>query len=212
MPIDFDTRQFASAIEGLVCGILSQGGDDSGLAATRLVHELSERVAREQVGTDDRIECRAGCGDCCIVNVDVLLPEAETIVAYLVDTRSKEELNELGEALARLDRETRWLDDEERIMNRKKCAFLDQEGCCSIYPARPLLCRSVTSTDAAACREALAMIALGENLPVIANLTQRNIYETAFSSFGNALAKHGKDHRSYRLASSVRQKLTHKLD
>ena len=59
--------------------------------------------------------------------------------------------------------------EEERIMARQPCAFLDGSGSCSIYPVRPLLCRSITSTDADACREALSMLALGENQPISYN-------------------------------------------
>lgn len=211
MQSGFDIRQFAAELKGQASGILSQDIDDAEMVATRLVCELSEQTARDHVKNRERIDCQAGCDFCCIVNVAVLLPEAKSIIDYLVHTRCEEELSELYQALCQLERDTRWLDDEERIMSRLKCAFLDGEGHCSIYPARPLLCRSVTSTDAAACRDALAMVALGENRPVVCNLLQKEIFETAFSSFGDALHEHNIDNRSFRLAASVQRQLRQRL-
>ena len=211
MPSTFDVQQFAREVEALACGVLAQNSAEVELGAAGLVRDFSEEVARKEVKNEELIDCRPGCADCCIVNVAVLNPEAEAIAGFLVESRTAAELEDLDAALQQLYIDTRWLDDEERIMVRRKCAFLDQQGTCSIYPVRPLLCRAVTSTDAASCREALAMVAFGENRPIRSNLLQRQIFETAFSSFGRALEMHARDHRSHRLTASDRKYLRGKL-
>ena len=203
----FDAEQFANTIVNMAHSILQRGDDEAGVEAIREIQAFAEETSANHVDFNETIDCRAGCAHCCIVNVAVLKPEAEHVTDFLLQTRSEAELLDLYQELSRLDRETRTLDEEERIMARIKCAFLDSSGSCSIYPVRPLLCRSVTSTDAATCREALSMIALGEEIPIVANLVQKEIFEIAFSSFGEALRECGMESRSLRLATSVRNNL-----
>lgn len=207
MQSGFDRQQFGTEVEGIATTALSGNDSDSATSAAHLVLEVAELKCRELIGDDLNLDCRAGCSHCCIVNVSVLQPEAASIAAHLANHRSDFELDDMHQKLSALERETRWLDDEERIMTKKNCAFLNDAGSCSIYPVRPLLCRAVTSTDASACKESLAMVSLGENVPVMANLIQRDIFETAFTSLGQALGNNNLDERSYRLTGSVRAHL-----
>jgi len=201
----FDAKKFAADVAELADRFLQQQNDpEAELKAMDSIRHFAEEVCQQQVGDDKRIACRAGCEHCCIVNVAVLLPEARAIARFLKNRLPTDALDKLLGRLSRLDRDTRWLDDEERIMLRERCAFLNQEKSCSIYPVRPLLCRAVTSTDATACREALAMVAMGDNRTILSHLAQRDIFETAFSSFGETLEKYGRDHRSRRLTGAVR--------
>lgn len=73
--------------------------------------------------------CRAGCGYCCSVPVDVSLLEAARISIYL-----KEELPDYPVSVSKEDKD-------------KPCPFQNGEGKCSIYPVRPLVCRLFTSID-----------------------------------------------------------------
>lgn len=212
MQSNFDVQQFSEEIKKLACAILTQNETGADLAAASQVQQFSEKTSQQHIGTDDAIDCQAGCDHCCIVNVSVLQPEASRIADYLFNNQAAEELLDTYQYLHKLEKETAYLDDEERIMTRNKCAFLNQAGSCSIYPVRPLLCRAVTSTDATACKDALSMIALGENRSIVSNLLQREIFETAFSSFGQVLEEHNKDHRSHRLTASVRHFLDKKLN
>ena len=56
------------------------------------------------------------------------------------------------------------------------------------------------------------MIALGENRMIVSNLLHREIFETAFDSFGLAIKKHGLDNRGHRLTGAVRTLLYAKLN
>jgi Fe-S-cluster containining protein len=207
----FDAQQFTDEVKKIAGEAFFRSGAGSGIEATRRIQQYCEEVSAQHIGHDTRIDCRAGCAHCCIVNVSVLLPEAESIAEHLFEQRTSGELLDLYQAIRHLEKQTHHLDEEERIMAREKCAFLSSEGDCSIYPTRPLLCRAITSTDATACKEALAMVAMEENQPILANLLHQQIFETAYTSFSEVLAASGHDSRGYRLTASVRQLLDNKL-
>jgi Fe-S-cluster containining protein len=174
------------------------------LVADKAEKDLAERLDR---GERSHIACAAGCGVCCMMNVAVLFPEAVAIVGYLRENLAPEDLDRLSDRIENLYRKIQWLDDEERIFLRRPCAFLDDAGCCSIYPVRPLLCRSVTSTDPERCRQAIAMQALGESVPVLMNLLQKAIMEAAFQGMGQALEDAGMDARGVKLTVAVKHLL-----
>ncbi|HEY8143103.1 MAG TPA: YkgJ family cysteine cluster protein [Kofleriaceae bacterium] len=75
----------------------------------------------------DQMQCAAGCHACCLGGLTVTSVEAEEIrgalAALSVDARER--------AAARAAAE-----------DRTRCAALEEDGRCAIYPARPLVCRS----------------------------------------------------------------------
>lgn len=95
------------------------------------------------------------------------------------------------------------------MLMQRSCAFLDDHGSCRIYPVRPLLCRSITSTDARQCRETLAGKVFGEELPVLMHRFQQQLYECLFAGFGEGLEAGGIDGRSFQLSGLVRYLLDH---
>jgi len=176
-------------------------------AWSAVVAHAEQELSRVAIDTSP-IDCGPGCGSCCVVNVNVLEPEGRVIAAYLEETLADPERYALLERLERLYQETRWLDDEERIMTRKPCAFLDVRQHCLIHPARPLLCRSITSTDARRCHDAVAMLALGETPQIVCQLAQKDIYEKAYLGLAAALAERGLDASSHRLAGVFQTRST----
>jgi len=154
------------------------------------------------------VACGAGCRTCCVVNVSTLLPEGMAIVRYL-RSQGEARVTLAAERLERLWREVGGLDDDERLVVRRPCAFLDEKGCCSIYLVRPLLCRSVTSTSADDCREALAGKVLGEEKTILMHQFQQDLYMTLFEAIGDGLEMCGLDGRSFQLVGLVRYLLKH---
>ena len=155
----------------------------------------------------DNIACGAGCGACCKVNVAVLRPEAHNIAAYLRRALSVAELDALCERMRRLLVVIRGLDEDERIAANQSCAFLDAQGSCSIYPVRPLLCRSITSTCAEACRSALQINMFDEPRPIVMNMFQKDLMDSAFKALANMWKENGGDSRSQELTAAVYQLL-----
>ena len=177
---------------------------DSLLAELDVVRNEAERLLEgHEIGDRELIACTAGCRTCCVVNVSVALLEGTSIARFV----RRQEPGYTEAVMGRLDRlwsEVRGLADDERLMLRKDCAFLDARGWCGIYPVRPLICRGVTSTDPEACRQALAGEAFGETRPVLMHRYQQQLYETLFLGMVAGLEQAGCDGRSFQLTGLVR--------
>src|SRR5688572_24063763 len=105
------------------------------------VLRLAEQVHRAMSAAIDALPskaqhaCAPGCSFCCYLPVDVLAPEAFRIAAHLKQTRSPAELAELVYRLAA---------PGGHDPGTHPCVFLDQ-GRCSIYEVRPMVCRGYNS-------------------------------------------------------------------
>lgn len=201
-------------------GIYQQQVTTTFLAACRtgnsavVLHQLqncaeeAERLLAEQ--SDDRslIACGPGCSSCCVVNVSTLVPEGVAIVCYLRQL-GQEHVEIHSQRLEKLWRQVRGLDDEERLVASCACAFLDERGCCSIYPVRPLLCRSLNSTSVQDCRDALSGQVLGEEPAIVSYQFQQELYHSLFAGVAEGVEQGGLEGRSYQLAGLVRYLLRH---
>ncbi|MCB1051064.1 MAG: YkgJ family cysteine cluster protein [Acidobacteria bacterium] len=79
--------------------------------------EAASRTLAEQHA--DRLQCGAGCADCCIDDLTVFEVEAQTIRANYPDLLAHGQPHPPG-----------------------KCAFLDDQRQCRIYDHRPYVCRT----------------------------------------------------------------------
>lgn len=135
----------------------------------------------------------------CVLTVSVLIPEAMAIADHLRRKGRVGMLPALKDFVARI----RWMEDGERAWREIFCPFLDEQGACFIHPVRPLLCRSITSTDPAACRAALNQTEESESSMVIMNMAQKQIVERAFLQLAKSLQEAGRDSRSVELVRCV---------
>lgn len=206
---EFDFGAFTRQLEKDSAEILSGGSSsEERISALRLVQERAEEVLGSEPGAClSEIACGPACGYCCVVNVAVLTPEAESIVADLRRRLSSEDLADVSRRLEGLYCRIVGLDDGDRPLLYAPCAFLDESKNCSIHPVRPLMCRSVTSTDPQACREAISLQAFGENPTILSNLFQSALFEHSFIALSRALARTGNNSSSSTLTASTRQLL-----
>jgi hypothetical protein len=94
--------------------------DDAALQALRqLYDELAERTRALDRVHADRLQCGRGCSACCVDDITVFEIEAQNIRTRF-------------ESLLR----------EETPHPHGACAFLDGEGACRVYDARPYVCRT----------------------------------------------------------------------
>jgi Fe-S-cluster containining protein len=100
---------------------------------------------------DRPVACASGCSHCCHQPVSVTPAEAFAIVHYLRQTRSEQDLAVLVERLEQRRAATEGLTRAQQYSPEYPCLFL-VEGTCSIYDARPLVCRGMNSLDAEDCR------------------------------------------------------------
>ena len=182
---------------------------------SHLLEELSEicseaetQIQLQNEGDRNLIACAPGCQSCCVVNVSITLLEGISIARFLRQL-DPSVLVKVTLTLDKLWRDVRGLDDDERLLARRKCAFLDDQGCCLIYPVRPLFCRSVSSTDVDHCRAAVSGHVLGELQPVMMHQFQLQLYKTLFSGVADGLEQAGLDGRSFQLCGLVRYLLSH---
>lgn len=170
--------------------------------------DMAETTLATHLPDQEQIACRAGCGTCCMLNVAVLFPEVVAIVEHVVNFWPPDRRRALAERVARIHRKVRHYDDDQWIALRENCAFLDESGSCSIYPVRPLICRSVTSVDPRHCEEALEDPFSDNARPILMNLFQKSLMERTFIALGDALEQLGFDTRSGQLAVGVQRLLT----
>ncbi len=170
--------------------------------------EAETLIEQQKEGDRSLLACEPGCQSCCVVNVSITLLEGISIARFLHQLSSAD----LAQVTSRLDslwRDVRGLDDDERMMLRRKCAFLDEQGYCLIYPVRPLFCRSISSTDVEQCKAAVVGQTFGELQPVMMHQFQLQLYKTLFSGVADGLAQAGLDGRSFQLCGLVRYLLSH---
>src|SRR5205823_15057735 len=84
------------------------------------------------------IACRSGCAHCCRQRVAVTAIEAFAL-AHVLRGRSS-----LAATVAAADARTRGLDGKQRLDAAIECPLLVEQKC-SVYPARPLVCRTAAS-------------------------------------------------------------------
>lgn len=87
--------------------------------------KIDEAVAKAAAVAGDALACRRGCASCCVDGLTVLPVEAGFIEASGLGPPARPAAVPGGGA-----------------PGGGACAFLDDEGACSIYAARPVLCRT----------------------------------------------------------------------
>jgi Fe-S-cluster containining protein len=105
---------------------------------TAKVDGFFARVA-DRHGTD--MQCQTGCSDCCHVRLTVTAVEAAAIRAHAAALPHSVRRQLVGGA-PRREAETVSPPDTASDNRDAHCAALDAGGRCTIYEARPLVCRS----------------------------------------------------------------------
>jgi Fe-S-cluster containining protein len=94
---------------------------------TKLLEKVDKMFEAVFARHRNRFACQAGCYGCCKSQLSVFSVEARYIEAWL---------NAHPEAVRKIEERSAMLNDPDF------CNFLDKEGGCTIYEARPVICRS----------------------------------------------------------------------
>jgi Fe-S-cluster containining protein len=123
------------------------------------IEGLSERVP-----PPGPLACRQGCAHCCHQPVETDPLTVLNVADYIQRHFSSSARTLL--AIRLLEREKALMDVPyfERMNRRMPCPLL-VDGSCSIYPVRPLVCRSFNSTDAEACKRAIFEAGTLDDIP-----------------------------------------------
>lgn len=116
--------------------------EHSTAAFAKVEHEMAYQtgllfIKEIEKNTSEPISCRAGCGACCHQSVFVSLPEFVKIKSYLIEN---------GVRIDRAKLQMQHDDTEDAVYKTlkvpdRRCVFLGENNACSIYDARPLMCR-----------------------------------------------------------------------
>jgi Fe-S-cluster containining protein len=101
------------------------------------------------------LACRPGCDSCCYNQIEASPLEA-LAVSHFIKELSGSEQARLTEGINASVQQRSGRTKAEIARSRRQfpCPFLNQ-GLCSIYSVRPLLCRAMHSLDAENCRKSL---------------------------------------------------------
>ncbi len=163
---------------------------------------IIESAAEDQYLSD--IDCSKGCGYCSILNIPVLPPESWNIVSFVRKNFNRDQFLALINKIHENAFKIKYLDDDDRIACNVQCIFLDSEKSCSIYPVRPVLCRSVTSHSRDDCKRALESVFTGEYHTVLMNTFVRNLYNDLFIAITSFLESHGLNSKSEEITQAVK--------
>ena len=99
-----------------------------------------------------QLACRAGCSLCCSLRVDVFAHEVFLLAHHILHRFSPTELSALLDRLQTHVDAVLPLTPFEHATTNIRCPLLRDDGCCSVYEARPHACRRHHSRDLAACQ------------------------------------------------------------
>lgn len=85
----------------------------------KLYMDVDRQVKQLTQSLKGRLNCRKGCSDCCVDDISVSHIEADNIRFHYADLLKNDTAHPAG-----------------------ACAFLDEQGACRIYDARPYVCRT----------------------------------------------------------------------
>jgi len=121
------------------------------------------------------IFCAKGCRNCCSLAVHTGFAEALAVASYL-DEDLRQGISRYAAKLRELVAGVRELPEYLRLHRREMgfCPLLDASGSCSVYPARPLTCRSLLSTkESCWCGTDFATLAPAQRESYLASLDRK---------------------------------------
>jgi hypothetical protein len=143
------------------------------------------------------VACRKGCTFCCSLSVSATAPQVFAVADHI-----RANARNLRAEIARIetaDLRTRGLDGYGRFMRKAFCAFLVDDAC-SVYTARPSVCRGVLSRSVQACEQAFR----GDTADNPAAIDAATVFRTACDeAFWAVLHKRGFRLAGYELAHAV---------
>ena len=133
-----------------------------GMVADRELMAIRERARTSGVFEGTEPACKMGCDLCCRQAVRASIPEVLCVAVWLRNNKSAEELAAIKKAASAYRAKYEQADEPTRTACRDACPMLVNSSC-SVYEARPLVCRTFHSYDFSACERLFA----GDNEAVL---------------------------------------------
>jgi Fe-S-cluster containining protein len=111
-------------------------------------------TVRQVHGPPKHKACQMGCNYCCYLEVEVSVPEVLRLVSFIRQKFSREQADSLAKRLRMAAGVVQKMNDFERLFAKLPCPLL-KDGNCSVYEARPLVCRGYNSYNWVPCAHEL---------------------------------------------------------
>lgn len=196
---------FAAAVRGMERRVEQATEADQMLGALRWgMGELDRTLAETPAKVRAGIACRAGCGHCCSVPVDVQAHEVFFAAEHIQVNFSPDELAGVIARTASHRAQVSVLTSEERSRRMSPCTLLDAGGSCTIYAGRPEICRAHHASDAAVCAAATQPDDFNRvHIPAL----QARMFAVMLG-LDEAIEAEGFDDRAYDFGSALHEALT----
>lgn len=131
-----------------IARVLAEGGpaDRPRRIALRLIDEVAETMAYQL----PPLPCRRGCASCCTLPVHVSAQEVFGIIDYIQQQLPGAQGDRLTARIRESAQALSVITEAKRRATRRACPLLE-DGKCTVYSARPMMCRAFHSTDRVAC-------------------------------------------------------------
>jgi len=199
---------FARTVNGMR-GRLAAGNEPGDLfqALRWGMNELDRTLAATPAKVRATIACRAGCGWCCSVPVDVQAHEVFFAAQHIQLHFSPAELAQLITRTTAHRTRHLALTADQRAGTMKSCALLSAAGSCTIYEGRPAICRSHHASDATVCASSTQP---GDFERVHIPALKARMFAVMLG-LDEAIESAGYDERAYDFGSALNEALTNSL-
>jgi len=168
------------------------------------VREMGRAFARTNSSALAAVRCGAGCAYCCHVPVAVQAHEIFLVSEYIKATCPPADLTELVRKTEAHKARVSGIEGAEYTNLVLACSLL-KDGKCSIYEARPEVCRAHHANDPKICEASLSDSGLVQSA-YIASLRSRMF--GVMLGIDQAFAQAGYDGRAYDFCSALHEALT----
>ena len=120
-------------------------------ATVNFYRRLDNTIRGVSEHIEDTIQCKQGCSYCCHFKVDVSANEVFTIVEHVYSMFSTDDIEKLIERATTNKKKLAKLSLAKRVVTNIACPLLEDNNC-SIYAARPAMCRKIHSTRVESCQ------------------------------------------------------------
>ena len=168
--------------------------------------DLGLRAA--ELFADVKLACGKGCSYCCHYRVMVTATEAFVIADTVQSRFDSDRRGNVIEKLKANRASTAGMTAKEHEATNIACAFLGDDGACTIYDVRPIACRKHHSADVTPCKITFDDPAASMGSPQ--SLPRRQIADGAISGSLLAARDAGVDTSFYEMTAAVLEALENK--
>jgi len=199
---------YAQTVDAMGRRLQSVAGPGVMLAALRWgMQELDRTFAETPARVKATVACRAGCGHCCSVPVDVQAHEVFFAAEHIQVHFPPADLAGVIERTAAHRARIAVLTGGERTRLLQPCTLLSAGGSCTIYEGRPEICRAHHASDATVCASSTHP---GDFEKVHIPALRARMFAVMLG-LDAAIEAEGFDDRAYDFGSALHEALTNSL-